>query len=594
MYSYIWYKKAEAESSPAQDSGYSDTCQVKAVLPLLWQEHCVECAAPLCYKSCKIYLPRTDKLCKRFANGVQPVCFPEQALRGGTIQFRRWAKLEAVIPDYLYGVSIEKLAKTNARMNTLGRFIEQGLAALSLPLSRFRLSRIVETIYMRRLLHHRYKQDGGLDGFLMRIYNHENSPHNLYLELTEFRKTVYKRSFCLQPGWNESFIPIEEFPLTTSGRSLIQVYLDSDATATLSFRYLDFVSLQQAANHENKKPAGRVKCVAWDLDNTLWNGVIGDDGQDQVTVQSACVLLIKELDRKGVLQTIVSKNNFDIAWNKIKELNLEDYFLYPAINWGRKSRSLLSIAKELNIHIDTFAVIDDSAFERMEIANALPQVRVYDVTEINTLLQRPEFDLPITEESAKRRQSYLVDYQRKNILASWEGNYDSFLASCHLAMEVRQPVDAYEQTRCLELLQRSNQYNLSRSKYDETSFQTLLNAENSTSCYCRVSDTYGDYGIVGFVTFTTEGNGWKCKNFVMSCRVAQKKIERALMNHIINRLPAGTIVEVDIEKTERNLPLRDEFKKMPFDVKEDNDRHIAFSYRKTEAPFLDEQIVEVR
>lgn len=80
----------------------------------------------------------------------------------------------------------------------------------------------------------------------------------------------------------------------------------------------------------------------------------------------------------------------------------------------------------------------------------------------------------------------------------------------------------------------------------------------------------------------------------MSCRVAQKKIERALMNHIINRLPAGTIVEVDIEKTERNLPLRDEFKKMPFDVKEDNDRHIAFSYRKTEAPFLDEQIVEVR
>ena len=138
------------------------------------------------------------------------------------------------------------------------------------------------------------------------------------------------------------------------------------------------------------------------------------------------MVLIKRLDEMGVIQTITSKNNFDLAWQKIVSLGLGDYFIYPAINWERKSQSMMAIAKELNINIDTFALIDDSAFERDEVRSALPQPRQYDVSEINSILLYPEFDLPITEESKNRRLSYMIEAKRKNILSSWDGDYDAF------------------------------------------------------------------------------------------------------------------------------------------------------------------------
>src|SRR5438105_10164366 len=164
-----------------------------------------------------------------------------------------------------------------------------------------------------------------------------------------------------------------------------------------------------AGSAQAAAPADKVKCVAWDLDNTLWEGTLLEDGPDGCRLRPEVRALIERLDERGILQTAVSKNDHDDAWAVVERLGLQDYFLYPAINWGQKSANLKQIAERLNIGIDTFAFVDDSPFERAEVAAALPMVRVYSPEQLAGLLERPELDVPVTEMSRKRRLSYLAE-----------------------------------------------------------------------------------------------------------------------------------------------------------------------------------------
>ena len=168
------------------------------------------------------------------------------------------------------------------------------------------------------------------------------------------------------------------------------IYISTIGIKTDAFNNQIFKEVKKIDNQlEETLPAKKIKCVCWDLDNTLWNGVIGDDGTDGVIVNNKIIDLINEFDKKGILQTITSKNEYEIAWSKIKQLGLDKFFLYPAINWGPKSESIKQIAKELNIGIDTFALIDDSEWEREEVSSNCPQVRVYHPDKIITLSNGP-------------------------------------------------------------------------------------------------------------------------------------------------------------------------------------------------------------
>ena len=123
----------------------------------------------------------------------------------------------------------------------------------------------------------------------------------------------------------------------------------------------------------------------------------------------------------------------------------------------------MAIAKELNINIDTFALIDDSEFERNEVKTALPQVRTYDVAEIEGLLEAPEFNVAVTEESSKRRLTYQSEKTRKEISVSYGDDYEAFLRTCQMELSVSELEDKTIM-RCHELLQRSNQYNVSMQR----------------------------------------------------------------------------------------------------------------------------------
>lgn len=580
MFSYIWNTKI---NYPIFNS-ISDKYNIDGVSPLLWREHCIECAMPLCYSTCKIYSRRMDKRCLRFDNGIVPII--QDKFCYSFISFRKWAKLESVLPINLITVPIAEINKKDKKY----QFWSGVVRRISNLIHNYRLCHAFAHYHQKWVQRAKSHSLSTILGFYAQVYLLDRDERHLNIEILSNNKSVFKRLISLKNGWNEFLIPYSELNISDVKHSVIRLYFNYDETAKVIFKHLDLVSELK----KNHSPAKKLKCVAWDLDNTLWKGVIGDDGKDNVQVFDESLKLIKELDERGIIQTIVSKNTPEIAWKKIEELGLSDYFLYPAINWGRKSQNLINISQELNINIDTFAMIDDSAFERNEISKTLPQVRVFDKVDIPNLLSKDEFNLPISEESKLRRQSYLNEYKRKNIKASWEGDYDSFLRECNIRMEVFKPILEKDCERCLELILRSNQYNISGIKYEEKDFLRMLE-ENNYDCYAfKVYDNYGDYGIVGFSSFEKHEDKYIMHDFVMSCRVAMKKIERAFLSTIVSKIDKSTYNQLLIKavKTDRNAPLREQLKNMKLTVVSENDKEILFKLDLGN-DFIDDKIVNV-
>jgi len=317
-------------------------------------------------------------------------------------------------------------------------------------------------------------------------------------------------------------------------------------------------------------PDKKVKCVCWDLDNTLWDGVIGDDGMDGVSVNNKIIDLIEELDKKGILQTVTSKNEYETAWSKIKQLDLDKFFLYPAINWGPKSESIKQIASELNIGIDSFALIDDSEWEREEVSSSCPQVRVYDPKEITNLNNHPEFNTVITKETEKRREMYAVEAGRKKISTNWGNDLEGFLKNCEMKMEIKYP-DKNDLQRCLELLQRTNQFNLSGRDFNKDILNDLLTKPNIDSYCISLKDRFGDYGIVMFAIIENDDDSIKIIDFVMSCRVAQKMADITFLQWCLDCVESmgKNDLFIELKETNKNKPLRDLLDSLPFD-KSDN------------------------
>lgn len=560
MYSYIW------NTSSLIKNDFNTSFQIESLVPLMWREHCLECAMPLCYKTCDLYSPRMDKRCLRFDKGIVPVSYKDNKIKGAEISFRRWAKLQSNITAKLVVSDLEKSGSKEKKYDTIGNFVRKCCDIIH----QYRMCQVYASLAERfntRLLK---KSKGDTANFFLAVVNNKESKDlTLQLEIVSDNQSIFKTSFLLNPGWNEYSIPIVEMnlPSELSKENYLRAYLSNDETGILQFRYFDFVKL---STKDEPQPAKKVKCVAWDLDNTLWDGVIGDVGKENVKLNRKAVELIKQLDERGIIQTIVSKNTYEVVWPFLEELSISEYFIYPAINWGRKSRSMLSISKELNINIDTFALIDDSSFERLEVKTELPQVRVYDVAEIENLLIRQEFDVIVSPETKARRASYQTEARRKTISASWDGDYDSFLKSCEMKMKLFTPTETNGMERCLELINRSNQYNISGIRYTKEEFEKLLSNKNFKCFGISVSDKYGDYGIVGFASVFKEERRLQIKDFVMSCRVAQKKVERAFVNSIICDNKELEELVVELKKTDRNLPLQEEFKKMDLIVDEDS------------------------
>ncbi len=572
MYQFYYAEKSAGFQIPAFQHNIRSRFRITAVRPAMWEEHCLECAAPTCFGSCVHYQARRDGRCKRFENGL--LTYPQNkgcCGQGVRVKFRKWGNMMTVLfPAMVSEADYAAITKKNEGLGKLLGAVNRS----PLPsAARWQGIRIPEFL-RRRSLRKLTGQDNTPDAFLFHGWSHNLESYRLMVEVYDDHTPVWKTALDIVPGENLAVLTALS-PECAKPGNLVKVYPESDLEAELDILWCDFVKGTPAAP---EKPAQKVKCLVWDLDNTLWDGILIETGNtDDLKLRPGVKETLVELDRRGILHSIASKNDYGPAMEVLERLGVAEYFLYPQIHWAAKSGSLARIAKSLNIGIDALALVDDSIFERNEVSAVHPQVRTYD--EKQALLTLPEFDVPATAESRTRRNMYRAEERRSTLMAAEKTDITEFLRRCNLGITVFEPVTEEQKLRCYELVVRTNQLNMSGVKYTPEEFAAVLSREGHTNFAFSCADDFGSYGIVGFGQYRTEGERLIFTEFAMSCRVAGKFVESALFAHLLTR-EGREKGEFTVQKTKKNILLRNSLENIGFTAERQNEKQVSYIFRR--------------
>ncbi|PHQ53231.1 hypothetical protein BLA24_02645 [Streptomyces cinnamoneus] len=294
-----------------------------------------------------------------------------------------------------------------------------------------------------------------------------------------------------------------------------------------------------------------VKCLVWDLDNTLWQGTLLEGGRAEVdeTVRE----VIAGLDARGILQSVASKNDHDLAWARLEELGLAEYFVLPRIGWGPKSESVRAIADELNFAPAAIAFIDDQPAERAEVTFHLPEVRCYAAEEAARLLELPEFSpATVTVDSRRRRSMYQARFRREAEQAGFEGPGEEFLRSLEMVMRIDRAGEE-ELSRVEELTLRTSQMNATGVHYSDAALRALLDDPDQEVLTATMADRFGPHGAIGVLLFERRPEVWHLKLLATSCRVVSFGAGSVILNWLADRAHrAGVHLVADFRATDRN------------------------------------------
>src|ERR1035437_9176933 len=573
---------------------------------LLWGEHCTECAAPDCYSTCSLYQARPDRRCRRLEFGMFPnPRFPAGYGPGAEVVFKRWAILTA---------------RGNATMlpTALVRWLERGASGASpvfnsagyLLGKAFRDIRFHYLVFalLERVNHWLLKRRGALrpDAFVFECYNPELSNVTMLWQMAIDRThlphsvrpdqlpPMFSSRFEIPPGYFRRDVPFSCFERIIETNLPAEMYVAPEGGVEgthLVFLALDLVTYdRRSAGAVVPKPASKMtsvastaepsatalpqakaerpagKCVVFDLDQTLWTGVLLEG---EVSLKAGVREVLATLNSRGILLSVASKNSWEHAHEKLVSLGIDEYFLFPQINWGRKSDSLKCIAKEVDIGIDTLLFVDDNAFDRDEVTAALPQVEVLDETELNRLPDHLRLKGATSAEAKARRQMYRQAIARSDAAKEFGEDYLGFLRSCKIRLEIR-PLDAADIERVSELAQRTNQLNFSGTRYKSEDVAAFAADPTLEKYVLECADRYGSYGIVGFCLAKRSPGVVLVVELMLSCRVQGKFIEQALFYYLVNRDHLSIErLEINFKKTSRNAPAQAVLRKLGFDIQKD-------------------------
>lgn len=542
-----------------------------------WEEHCTECGWPHCYQTCDLYNPRNDGHCRRTLDGFSPVMdaptFAGQVVR---VRFKRWASLTGNCRLNLSGLKtairtekvLDNLALLASRAPNVG-------ASLGKPGVLSRLARKVKGFVV----------DGNLlakdavadpDYFVIEAYN--PSPVAASLSFLAYgrgdagedgKKIPYQKLLYISPGFQRIKIPFSEMSAHFGSSRHVGLSLSpnilqqEDEGLTLYFGRLTFVKDAKFGSYAFPSIAAtgsdkKIKVLAWDLDNTVWNGVLVEDGPEGISLKPGIKEVIVELDQRGIINSVVSKNNEELALAQLDRFGLKEYMVSPVISWGPKSEAIRHLMKTINVGEDTIAFIDDSPFEREEVRTMNPQIRIYPEDAYMTLPDRDEFDVPKTDEAKKRRVFYQEQALRKAALDGLSGDYLEFLRRSNIRLNIMAP-DITNTDRIHELVQRTNQMNFSGSKYTRPEMLGILEDSSYDHYLMNAEDNYGKYGYIGFCL--VRKNPPRVVDLMFSCRIQSKRIEHAFMIFLMNRYKAEGFdrLEVAYNKNERNYQVAQVF-----------------------------------
>ena len=293
------------------------------------------------------------------------------------------------------------------------------------------------------------------------------------------------------------------------------------------------------------------KCVVWDLDETIWDGILLE--MDAVKLKPGIKKIIQTLDSRGILHSIASKNDYDDAMCKLKEFGLDEYFLYPEINWNAKSVSIANIRENLNIHPEAIMFVDDSHLERDEVQSEHTEVFCVDATQYESLLDYPCLNPRfITADSKRRRLMYLEDIERKKDQSEYQGPKKEFIASLNIQFVISQAKEEDLQ-RAEELTIRTNQLNATGRTYSYDDLKKFISSDKHRLLICEMKDKYGAYGKIGLALIEIMPDCYHLRLFLMSCRVMSHGVGSVLLSYIMKEAQkTGKTLRADFRDTGRN------------------------------------------
>ncbi|MBN2019143.1 MAG: HAD family hydrolase [Sedimentisphaerales bacterium] len=416
-------------------------------------------------------------------------------------------------------------------------------------------------------------------------------------------------TFMANPAWPMHILHTEHDVQLTEANQLLREHFANDSRAQICdldsiaayYGYANAISPEMTAmakipfsegfmallakklvSHLKAKAGIIRKCLVLDCDNTLWGGIIGEDGMEGIVLGQDWPgreyvnfqKTILELYHQGVILAINSKNNVQDVMQVLREhpymVLKEEHFAAIIVNWDAKPQNMEKLAEQVNIGLDSLVFVDDNPAERQLMRLMLPQVEVLDLPDNpalfeKTLRETAFFAKPtLTEEDKKRGRSYAEQRKRMELQKSCV-SLDEYLKSLEMVCSIR-PAEQKDIKRAAQLTQRTNQFNLTTRRYSEADITTMLGNQNWRIYVLGLKDKFGDNGTVGLALVETQAKFWRLDTFLMSCRVIGRQAEDAFVDRICrDAIEAGCVkVTAEYIPTAKNNLVADFWDKMGF------------------------------
>lgn len=327
----------------------------------------------------------------------------------------------------------------------------------------------------------------------------------------------------------------------------------------------------------------RRKCFALDLDNTLWGGVIGEDGVDGIVLSNHkegaryydTQKLLKKMEERGVILAILSKNNTEDVESAFMHPDMvlrHDDFAAEAVNWEPKSVNIQRLAAELNIGLDSFVFLDDNPAEREQMKAECPEVAVVefpkDSSQLPNVVAKAYDDyflqLEITGEDAEKTAMYQAEKQRRAEMSA-ALSMEGFLKNLEMTMYIHR-MRPEEIKRVVQLVNKTNQFNLTTRRYSEEEVYELAGSGDIITVH--LADKYGEQGLVAVLILKYEDESAELDTFLMSCRVMGRSVENEIMARVKKLLETKLVkvVRAAYIKSAKNVPVVDLFERLGFSL----------------------------
>ena len=335
------------------------------------------------------------------------------------------------------------------------------------------------------------------------------------------------------------------------------------------------------------------KCIVLDLDNTLWGGIIGEDGLEGIklgpTPEGRPFMEFQQyllsLFNRGVILAINSKNNYDDAMEVFRKhphiVLKEDNFAAMQINWNDKIENMKALAEELSVGVDSFVFIDDDKANRQMIREAFPEINVVEMPEdsslyLNKLMDINDFNtLQITEEDKKRGHMYVQQRKRTEFQKS-ATDLTEFLKSLNMVVTAEK-ANKFNIPRISQLTQKTNQFNMTTRRYMEEDIKKFSEDKNSLVFSVKVEDKFGDNGITGAAIVKKGKDAWSIDTFLLSCRIIGRKVEETLLAYIAREAKKAGAKRITAEfiPTKKNSVAKEFYKNSGFNMaKKENEKEV--------------------